>query len=229
MLIAIRPCPCRLLSRWRRKSFGVRNDVAIRFSRMRSSSFIRRANQSKSCQAPLAKIFLLHISVNQNYKLAPSHPRGGALAIVTKRWDGMRWTLGVRRVSRRTKRCARTAKSCGPGAAMLAPSLAEQVPADDGDNKPAHRGEHDISRKAIAQGMSECSPLTCMLVCAFLCALWHTRPRVQRAPGIPCALCSQEGQRIWKTRAKRAARTRTHVTAHVVPANAGTHTPRRQC
>jgi hypothetical protein len=42
--------------------------------------------------------------------------------------------------------------------------------ASDGDNKPAHRGEHDISRKAIAQGMSECSPLTCMLVCAFLCA-----------------------------------------------------------
>src|ERR1700754_2839151 len=27
---------------------------------------------------------------------------------------------------------------------------------DDGDNKPAHRGEHEVSRKAIAQGMSEC-------------------------------------------------------------------------
>src|SRR5687768_8020979 len=48
--------------------------------------------------------------------------------------------------------------------------LAEQS-ASDGDNKPAHRGERDISRKAIAQGMSACSPLTCMLVCAFLCAL----------------------------------------------------------
>ena len=23
-------------------------------------------------------------------------------------------------------------------------------------NKPAHRGEHEVSRKAIAQGMSEC-------------------------------------------------------------------------
>src|SRR6266536_5023053 len=27
-----------------------------------------------------------------------------------------------------------------------------------------------------------------MLVCAFLCATLHTRPRVQRAPGIPCSL-----------------------------------------
>ena len=27
-----------------------------------------------------------------------------------------------------------------------------------------------------------------MLVCAFLCASMHTRPRVQRAPGLPCAL-----------------------------------------
>src|SRR6476646_9343962 len=34
-----------------------------------------------------------------------------------------------------------------------------------------------------------------MLVCAFLCAILHTRPRVQRAPGIPCSLCSFEGQR----------------------------------
>ena len=28
-----------------------------------------------------------------------------------------------------------------------------------------------------------------MLVCVLLCASWHARPRVQRAPGLPCALC----------------------------------------
>ena len=33
--------------------------------------------------------------------------------------------------------------------------LVEQF-ASDGDNKPAHRGEHEVSRKAIAQGMSDC-------------------------------------------------------------------------
>jgi hypothetical protein len=32
------------------------------------------------------------------------------------------------------------------------------------------RGEHGISRKAIAQGMPGCSGCTCMLVCAFLSA-----------------------------------------------------------
>jgi hypothetical protein len=50
------------------------------------------------------------------------------------------------------------------------------------------RGERGISRKTIVQGMPECSVCTCMLVCAFLCTALHTRPRVQQAPGIPCAL-----------------------------------------
>ena len=39
----------------------------------------------------------------------------------------------------------------------------EKVTAGDGDNKPAHRGEHEVSRKAIAQGMSECF---CSPVCS---------------------------------------------------------------
>src|SRR5262245_15143596 len=50
------------------------------------------------------------------------------------------------------------------------------------------RGEHGISRQPIAQGMPDCSDCTCMLVCASLRALLHTRPRVQQAPGIPCSL-----------------------------------------
>ena len=39
-----------------------------------------------------------------------------------------------------------------------------------GARKPVPRGERDISRKAIAQGMPDCLPFTCMLVCIFLCA-----------------------------------------------------------
>jgi hypothetical protein len=42
-------------------------------------------------------------------------------------------------------------------------------------------------------------PLPCMLVCAKCAVFWHTRPRVQRAPGIPCALYFEEGKRIYKT------------------------------
>ena len=173
---------------------GIRGTTLVSCHRHVAPSGKSDSDFRKSCQAPKSKIFRLPFRQIRIIS-SPSHPRGGALAIVTKRWDGMRWTLAASgAISRRTKRCPRTAKSCGPGAAMLALSLAEQSPRGDGDNKPAHRGEHDISRKAIAQGMSECSPLTCMLVCAFLCATWHTRPRVQRAPGIPCALCFGEGK-----------------------------------
>src|SRR3989440_12966411 len=54
----------------------------------------------------------------------------------------------------RTNEQKRTAKSCGPGAAMLASSLRSNSQVTVA-KEPAHRGERDISRKAIAQGMSE--------------------------------------------------------------------------
>ena len=44
-----------------------------------------------------------------------------------------------------------------------------ELSASDGDNKPAHRGEHEVSRKAIAQGMSEC----------FRCPVCSCAPNVQ--------------------------------------------------
>ena len=34
-------------------------------------------------------------------------------------------------------------------------------------------------------------PLPCMLVCRFCLRKSHARPRVQQAPGLPCALCFQ--------------------------------------
>ena len=47
-----------------------------------------------------------------------------------------------------------------------------------------------------------------MLVCALLSIL-HARPRVQRAPGFPCALFSPRAERVGKTRATCAARSRS--------------------
>ena len=35
-----------------------------------------------------------------------------------------------------------------------------------------------------------------MLVCAFFCATLHTRPRVQRAPGVPCSLFSMRDNEV---------------------------------
>src|SRR5882724_3635698 len=56
----------------------------------------------------------------------------------------------------------------------------------------AHRGERVISRKAIAQGMSDVLRCPVCSCAHFLCTL-RMRPRVQRASGIPCALCFRRG------------------------------------
>jgi hypothetical protein len=74
----------------------------------------------------------------------------------------------------------------------------------------AHRGERVISRKAIAQGMSDA--LRCPVCsCALSSTPSHTRPRVQRAPGIPCALCLERREVTGKARAYCAARSRRCV------------------
>src|SRR5215204_1212798 len=51
----------------------------------------------------------------------------------------------------------RTAKSCGSGAAVLAlsPGGRKFLP-DDGGKRAVLRGEHEVSRKTIAQGRPEC-------------------------------------------------------------------------
>ena len=53
--------------------------------------------------------------------------------------------------------------------------------------KPGRRGEHDISRKTTAQGRPD-APAEPVCSCALFCTVLHTRPRVQRAPGLPCSL-----------------------------------------
>src|SRR3954452_17358193 len=42
----------------------------------------------------------------------------------------------------------------------------------------------------------------------------HARPRVQQAPGLPCALRFEEGKRRYKSRATSAARTRNYIHRH---------------
>jgi len=54
-------------------------------------------------------------------------------------------------------------------------------------NKPDRRGERCISRKAITQGMPDASAEP-VCSCAHPLPPLRTRPRVQRASGIPCAL-----------------------------------------
>src|SRR6478672_3490376 len=103
----------------------------------------------------------------------------------------MRWTRAARETS---AVCWRTAKSCRSDAPMLASSLREEAQATV-SNKPGHRGEHEVSRKTIARGMPGETGVTVVttLVCFFHL---HARLRAHRAPGIPCALCSQRGETV---------------------------------
>ena len=59
-------------------------------------------------------------------------------------------------------------------------------------------------------------PLPCMLVCAFVLRKSHARPRVQRAPGLPCALCFREGEtKMTNFGRQRVARMPRHISSVV--------------
>src|SRR3954467_5727074 len=113
--------------------------------------------------------------------------------------------------ARRTRRM-RTAKSCGSGAAVLALSPREaKLLGGDGGKRAVLRGEHVISRKAIAQGRPECFPLPCMLVCIFVSAN-RTRDRgCSKHPVFPAPSVFEEGKRRCKPRATSAARSRNYI------------------
>src|SRR6201990_3555785 len=57
----------------------------------------------------------------------------------------------------------RTAKSCGPGAATLASIRPACAGLATVTTKAAHRGEHEVSRKAIARGKPRCLGCTCQI------------------------------------------------------------------
>src|SRR5436190_20877820 len=81
---------------------------------------------------------------------------------------------------------------------MLASSLA--VTRGDGGNKPITGEITKETVKTIARGMPGCSGEPVVTTsCAFY--FLHARLRVQRAPGIPCALISFWGVTVGKARA----------------------------
>ena len=88
------------------------------------------------------------------------------------------------------RRFERTAKPCGPDAPTLAFKSRASVREAMVTTKPGHQGEHGISRKAITQGMPDASAEP-VCSCAHPLSPLRTRPRVQRASGIPCALVAE--------------------------------------
>jgi hypothetical protein len=97
---------------------------------------------------------------------------------------------GGRGARNRRGRAIRTAKSCGPDAPMAGVKFARSsrfLGATVTNKLWSHRGEHEISRKPLRrEGRTASAEPVCS--CAFCLLFLHTRPRVQRAPGLPCAL-----------------------------------------
>jgi hypothetical protein len=98
----------------------------------------------------------LSLTLDPNHLRIPRHPvpREGALAIVTDVGAGS----GGRGCAFDEQRVRRTAKSCGPDAPVAGVKfLRSKILRDDGDKQArSRRGEHDISRRTIAQGRPDC-------------------------------------------------------------------------
>ena len=172
-----------------------------------------------------------------NHLQVSSHPvsEEGALAIVTERWDGMRWTrrhrardgiagrdkLRERFRGRADGRCRGVRRSrVVPMPQWSASSLSEArkpnragVPVSARRRRqesPILREERDIGRKAIAQGMSDrlrCPVCSCAIFFSTLC----TRDRgCSVHPAFP-APSFFRGTPKRKPRAPAAARTRTCI------------------
>jgi hypothetical protein len=172
-----------------------------------SACVARRANHALARSSAASKNISLGASGKSTLEVSPSCPERGALAIVTNvgrdavdAAASARKAIAGRIHTRERSAGAQTngADAYGKTVWFWHPLLVSSCRWRDRSDrirfpiKPAatvtrgirRRGEHGISRKAIAQGMPDASAEP-VCSCAFFRALLHTRPRVQRAPGIP--------------------------------------------
>ena len=147
------------------------------------------------------------ISLNPSGKsplrFRPSHPMRGADRDRHERAVG----CGGRGVATDERRAMRTVKTCGPDAPTLVSSSWEaSYSADDGGKRDGgktsargHRGERVIIRKPLRRE-SRMPPLPePVCSCAHSYGILHTRPRVQRASGFPCALF------VWRVKSTQSS------------------------
>ena len=135
---------------------------------------------------------------------------------------------GGRETCARRARVTRTAKSCGPDAAVLASSCVV-AHRSFGSSAISMRRRWQKSRspgRARSKPYSHCAgkagvfPLNLYARVRLCLRTLHTRPRVQRAPGLPCALCSQGGASRCKPRAQRVARSQNCIQPSLPATNA---------
>src|SRR5436190_4247578 len=121
------------------------------------------------------------------------------------RWAGMQWTLRRQAACCPAKSLQRTAKSCGPGAATVAPIHAGPCWHGNGDKKRRSPGRARISRKAIARGKPGCLGCTCQTRVRS-CYPLHTVLRAQSAPGFSLRLSFGEERRTCGNSGENAPR-----------------------
>src|SRR5436190_9187540 len=181
--------------------------------------------------SPGMKNILLYSSSDLRYTSGHPVPPEGRIMIVTTRWRGWRWTLR-RQVLAPDENAAAYGEVVwswrrDPGVKPRGKSHAVTVA-----KQAAHRGEHEISRNTIARGKSGCLGCTCQ---TRVRSFYHCTRQCGRSrrPAFPAPSSQEEGQRDCKTRTTHAAGTRVVVpdvaaNIAVVPAKAGTHSPRRK-
>src|SRR5439155_16597682 len=120
----------------------------------------RRANHSSDFQnlsSPGSKNISLHNSVNQNYNSARLAPARGAYHDRHDTLDaGCDGRFGVRRFLTPDENAKAYGEVVWSWRRDAGAKLVGSVPPATVTTSPLHRGERDISRKAIVQGMSDC-------------------------------------------------------------------------
>ena len=117
------------------------------------TSQFREADQ-RDLGGPASPAKITRFLITPNQWFLPGCPVSTRGAFRDRHGRGM--GCGGRERRARRRRPTRTAKSCGPDAAVLASNSQEQASANDGGKRAVHRGEHEVSRKATAQGRPEC-------------------------------------------------------------------------
>src|SRR5205823_803722 len=111
------------------------------------------------CQAPKSKRIKnisLHNSGNQNYNSRHPGPQEGRFAIVTMRGLECGGRFGVRRFLTPDENAKAYGEVVWSWRRDAGAKLAGSVPPATVVKKPAHRGELEVSRKAIARGRPGC-------------------------------------------------------------------------
>jgi len=159
-----------------------------------------RANHSKPVQ-PFAEKYSAFVLTQISRITPPVSPQDEGRSRTSRTRGEMRWTREPRLT------CAPDAYGevvwFGRRGAGVKRAIGS---AGDGGKRAVLREEHEVSRKAIAQGRPECFPLPCMLVCNLLCAN-RTRDRgCSKHPVFPAPSVTRGPEVASKARTQCAAR-----------------------